>query len=66
MSHPILGDVMLQSEFVLTEITYVILLAVAAVVAIATRHGAKLGLPKVEKGFAVETVWPKLGGLPPS
>ncbi|MCB0016896.1 MAG: sodium:proton antiporter, partial [Anaerolineales bacterium] len=42
MSHPILGDVMLQSEFVLTEITYVILLAVAAVVAIATRHGGIL------------------------
>jgi signal transduction histidine kinase len=39
-------------------------LGLALVRAIAARHGAKLGLPTVEKGFAVETVWPKLGGPP--
>jgi signal transduction histidine kinase len=39
-------------------------LGLALVRAIATRHGAKLGLPAAEKGFAVEIVWPRLGGLP--
>ncbi|MCR8724198.1 sensor histidine kinase [Frigidibacter sp. ROC022] len=35
-------------------------LGLALVQAIATRHGARLRLLPVEKGFAVETAWPKL------
>ncbi|MBP9951761.1 MAG: HAMP domain-containing sensor histidine kinase [Cypionkella sp.] len=35
-------------------------LGLALVRAIATRHGARLGLPVVEKGFVLEIDWPKL------
>jgi signal transduction histidine kinase len=36
-------------------------LGLALVRAIAARHGAKLVLPRVEKGFVLEIGWPKLG-----
>ncbi|MDN5788094.1 HAMP domain-containing sensor histidine kinase [Pseudorhodobacter sp.] len=35
-------------------------LGLALVRAIATRHGAKLSLPEVEKGFELQILWPKL------
>ena len=35
-------------------------LGLALVRAIAARHGAKLALPVVEKGFVLEIGWPKL------
>jgi len=35
-------------------------LGLALVQAIAARHGAKLSLPRREKGFAIEIAWPKL------
>ncbi len=39
-------------------------LGLALVRAIALRHGARLALPVVEKGFEVEIAWPKLGADP--
>lgn len=39
-------------------------LGLALVKAIALRHGAKLTLPAVEKGFAIQIHWPKLNGNP--
>ncbi|MFN4172933.1 MAG: sensor histidine kinase, partial [Pseudorhodobacter sp.] len=36
-------------------------LGLALVQAIAARHGAKLRLPEVEKGFELEIGWPRLG-----
>jgi signal transduction histidine kinase len=39
-------------------------LGLALVRAIAARHGAKLGLPQVEKGFVLEIGWPKLPADP--
>ncbi|WP_435257469.1 ATP-binding protein [Thioclava sp. FR2] len=38
-------------------------LGLALVRAIAARHGAKLSLPKQEKGFAIEIGWPKLADI---
>ena len=35
-------------------------LGLALVRAIAARHGAKLTLPAVDKGFVIEVVWPKV------
>lgn len=39
-------------------------LGLALVRAIAARHGAKLGLPAVERGFVLEIGWPKLSPDP--
>ena len=35
-------------------------LGLALVQAVALRHGAKLSLPPVEKGFAIQLAWPSV------